>query len=101
MNTEWSLKAAAAALRQAAEQRDFEAVELRAREYADLARASMAHLPLAEAEARAHEAGLLMDSVRRDLCVARARLAKQKARLNGSAGYIATSSDVHTWTVRG
>jgi len=95
-----SLESAAAALQQAAAHRDFGAVEVRAREYGALSRASMAGLPLPEAEARIKDAFQLLESVRRGICAARAQLAKQEKRLKHSARYTA-ASPIHTWTVQG
>jgi len=93
------LESAAAGLQQAVERRDLAAVEAGARRYGELSRAAMAELPLAEAEARMRAARMVLESARRSICVARARISAHRARLERASGYRPPAAAVHTWSL--
>ena len=99
MNRDPQLEAAAAAFRTAVERQDFAAAEISARRYGELARAAMAGLPPVLAEARMTEATRLLESARRKICLARAKIAGRVERLTRVAVYLAPAPAEHTWSV--
>ncbi len=91
-----------AELHEALARQDFALAAERAGRFGKLVRQTARSLPAAEAAAVIAEACRALESARRTVLVARARMAGRLRRLQRAAPYRAGSrAEVHTWSVNG
>jgi len=102
MNLQSQLDSVAAALQDAVDRRDFAAASDCATRYGDLLRQAFRELPADDAARQFGEGSRRIESARRKMCVARARLGERLRTLIRSAGYrSAAPPSLHTWSVQG
>lgn len=102
MSLEEKLELAAAELAAAADRRDFSSASACAARYAELIQQAVRELPRPQAAQHVKAAGHRLETARRKICVARARIADRLRRLHRASGYrLPAEIAVHTWSVRG
>jgi len=100
MSLQTELERAAAELKGAVERQDFARAGQCAAGYGELLQRAARELRADEAAAAATTANRNFERARRDICVARGRLANRLRRLKQAAGY-RKAAGVHTWSVEG
>jgi len=100
MNLQFQLESAAAELQDAVDRQDFAGAADCAARYGELLRRAVRELPAADAVRQAGEGSRRLESARRKICVARARIGERLRRLARTAGYRTPAGKaVHTWSV--
>ena len=101
MSLPFQLESAAAALQAAVERQDFARASACAAHYGELLQRAVRELPAAAAAQQVGEGSRRLESARRKICVARARMAERLRKLVRAARYrTPAGKTVHTWSVQ-
>jgi hypothetical protein len=101
MTLQSQLEMAAAELQASVKRQDFARASACAGRYGELLQRVARELPAAEAAQRVGEGRRRLESARRKVCVARARIGERLRTLARSAGYRTPAGKaVHTWSVQ-
>ncbi|MGA2145451.1 MAG: hypothetical protein ABSH49_10875 [Bryobacteraceae bacterium] len=99
MKAPLSLEQAEDRLRTAAARGDFATAETAARDYVHAVELAAGSLPHAVAASLIRQAMAAVETARRQLCVARTRLAGKLRAVERRMRYVQTGADAHTWRI--